>query len=200
MADDKQADAQETPEQVNAQAPLPGPVDSKQDTPSGQPAQTPAEQTPQSDEIRDPAAFYQSRYEAANRLLEKAQLRTDELEKRLNQLSEAQQDEIKGQIETVRSEAKAEARTWQVKALIAARGLPDKLAQYVKGEDEDSINKELDELAELFKAAPRAAQPATRIANGGSGPSLSIDEIKRMKPEEVAKRWDEVQAVMRNQQ
>lgn len=85
--------------------------------------------------------------------------------------------------------AKAEA----LRAKVAAKHkLPPALAERLRGAMEEEMEADAKALLEQLPKPGGNVSPA----NPGGGVALTLEDIKRMSPEEINRRWDEVKRVM----
>lgn len=92
-------------------------------------------------------------------------------------------------LEAAQAEVQA-ARLEAARARVAARfGLPETLAARLRGESESALEADARELSQY---APRRASPA----NPAGEPPLTPDELRRMSPTEINRRWEEVRRAL----
>lgn len=157
------------------------------------PAARAASQT--DEEIREPAAYYKSKFEQAERLLGKRQAELDGLKAKLDGLDvdkaqalQTEFDALKQQMETDRDSARADMLTALKKAAALEHGLPAELAARLVGDDEATIKADAEKLAALI---PKGDAPRARVANGGAA-GFSWDALDKMTPEQVAENLEEI--------
>lgn len=107
--------------------------------------------------------------------------------------------ELPPQVEALRSaleRAQAEARqahTEAARARVAARWrLPEPLARRLRGETEAELEADARELARILPRPASAANPA-------GDPGLTLDDVRHMTPEQINRRWSEVQRALRGE-
>lgn len=92
-------------------------------------------------------------------------------------------------LETAQAELLA-ARLEAARARVAAKfGLPEGLAARLRGESEAALESDA---RELSRYAPRRASPA----NPAGEPPLTPEELRRMPPTEINRRWEEVRRAL----
>lgn len=163
------------------------------------------EQTPGGEPIADPAAYYKAQYEKADRLLKKQNERVESLESKISGLETTQQESFKQMIADLRSEWETELAAVQQqhmdavrKAAAAKYGLPESLAGRLSGDTEEAILADAEALAEMVGSQANN-QPQAKRGNPGGGSKLTVDDVKKMSPEDVAKNWDKISEAMSSQ-
>lgn len=92
-------------------------------------------------------------------------------------------------LEAAQAEVQA-ARLEAARARVAAKfGLPEALATRLRGETETALETDA---RELSRYAPRRASPANPVGE----PPLTPDELRRMSPTEINRRWEEVRRAL----
>lgn len=170
--------------------------------------QAPAGQGGQQDEpIRDPEAWAKAEVDKYQRLHSKAQDRIKALEAQMTTMQESQKQAVQQQIDEMKAEMQQqvdESRAALVKAkrekAVLAAGLPETAAQFITADEDEEIATQVAQLKELAPQQADGKQPQRqpRTGNPATTSTLTKAEIERMTPDEINRRWDEVEAAMRN--
>ncbi|EST12053.1 DUF4355 domain-containing protein [Sporolactobacillus laevolacticus] len=104
------------------------------------------------------------------------------------------------------SEKQRDRETLKSKALTAAsaKGLPTDLVDFFIGNDEETTTGNLGKLEAAFKAYEQKIvnekfkqNGGTPPASGGIGTPLTLEDVKKMSPTEINKRWEEVEKLLK---
>ena len=117
--------------------------------------------------------------------------------KKLAEQFERERDELKVELAKLRFRIKAERAARRRKFRNTDEAI-DLLPEGVDSEDDAALDEALEVLAENrpHLIDNGAAPPSGAPAGGGSPPALTREQIAQMSPEEVNRRWDEVQKVL----
>ena len=170
------------------------------------PAGSTHEQTSAEQDIRDPAAFYQSQAEKWERLFKKAEEERTSLEQRVAALDQSTKDSVNQDFEALKAEIAKEREAAQAELLQAKRlanavesGLPKAAAKFITGTTDEEIAAQIEELRSLFPAGGTSTSNGGRVGAPASGSELTRDAINKMTPKEIIARRDEVREFLRNQ-
>ena len=180
------------------------PAEGQGENPQGTtpPVETSASDT-STDDIRDPGAYYKAQAEKLERLLTKEAEQRKALETRLEAVGKTTEDDVKAEFEKLKAELEQERNAAQTARLEAQRakavaeaGLPAGAAKFLTGDTDEDIKAQVAELRELMPQS--GVQGSSSAGNpDSSGSTLTMDAIKKMTPQEIRKRQDEVDAFLR---
>jgi hypothetical protein len=130
-----------------------------------------------------------------------AERKASQLETRVGEFEDRDKTELQKAVERAeRAEREAvELRSETLRARVAAKhSLPAELADVLKGDTEEALDEHAQRLAALVKPA---GQPAGSGFDGGSrgsgGSTLTRAQIEAMSPDELNRRWPEIQEALK---
>jgi hypothetical protein len=136
--------------------------------------------------------------EAKNRRLENKALRSElaTVKTQLTEIANAFKAEKEAR-ETAQREALAASR----KAAAIKFGLPEKFAERLTGATPAEIEADAESLAKELpaKPAPNNGTPPASPGNPAAPPTLTIDQINAMTPDQINANWEAVQKVLETQ-
>jgi hypothetical protein len=161
----------------------------------------PNQQTPEP-EIKDPLAFYKAQAEKNDRLREKAQAEANEAKRLAETL---QNDVVKGltakyeallaEFEAMRQQA-IQATTEALRARIAGEfKLGGEAVGFLTASDEDGLRKQAEQLAKLA-GVKNAPPPTGNVGNPAGNGGLTLEDYKKMTPQEVKARLEEAKKLL----
>ncbi|WP_100488562.1 DUF4355 domain-containing protein [Sporolactobacillus pectinivorans] len=113
--------------------------------------------------------------------------------------------ELKQKFEESEKERSREALKSKALTAATAKGLPADLVDFFLGKDEESTTANIGKLEEAFKAFEQKIvndkfkqNGGTPPASGSQGTTLTLEDVNKMTAEEINKRWDEVQKLLKS--